>query len=254
MSFYRVVFACLILCCCSSAVLADLPTLTILTEEFPPYNYSQDGEIKGLSVDVVIEMARRSGHRDYEMKLYPWLRAYSLAKDAPNTAIFSIGRNQSRESLFQWVGVIAPARFYLFSKPERTDLQLDSLEQAKRYRIGTFPKTVREQYLLEKGFLMDKNLVSIYDYSRLFDLLKLGRIDLWAMNELLARDVVLKKGLDPSKELAHAYFLEDLSPEGYYLAFSKQTDPALVAKFASALDSMHQDGSYQKIVEGYLGK
>ena len=223
----------------------------ILTEEFPPYNYSQDGEIKGLSVDVVAEVARRAGNPDYEVKLYPWLRAYSLAKDTPNTAIFSIGRNQSRESLFQWVGVIAPLAFIFCSKPERKDLQLDSLEQAKRYRIGTFPKTVREQYLIEKGFLMDKNLVSIYDYSRLFDLLKLGRIDLWAMNELLARDVVLKKGLEPSKELAHAFFLEDLSPEGYYLAFSQTNGFGAGSKNSTrALKSMHQDGSYQKIIEG----
>ena len=179
---------------------------------------------------------------------------YSLAKDKPNTAIFSIGRNHSRESLFQWVGVIAPARFYLFARPERDELKLESLEQAKRYRVGTFPKTVREQYLLEKGFLMDKNLISIYDYGRLFDLLKLGRIDFWAMNELRAHDVVLKKGLDPSKELSRAFFLKELSPEGYYLAFSKQTDPALVERFADALKGMHDDGSYQQIVQRYLGQ
>ena len=254
MKIYRFITALVWFCCACAALAHESSHLTIVTEEFSPYNYAQDGEIRGLSVDVVKEMARRVGSVEYDIQLYPWLRAYSLAKDKPNTAIFSIGRNHSRESLFQWVGVIAPARFYLFARPERDELKLESLEQAKRYRVGTFPKTVREQYLLEKGFLMDKNLISIYDYGRLFDLLKLGRIDFWAMNELRAHDVVLKKGLDPSKELSRAFFLKELSPEGYYLAFSKQTDPALVERFADALKGMHDDGSYQQIVQRYLGQ
>ena len=118
--------------------------------------------------------------------------------------------------------------------------------------MGTFPKTVREQYLLEQGFIKDQNLVSIYDYERLFEMLTLKRIDLWAMNELLANHIIKRKGYKLSETLKISLFLKDLSPEGYYLAFNKKTASSIVAKYIKALASMKEDGQYQKIVARYI--
>jgi len=240
----------------SLRVSAEPLHLDILTEEFPPYNYQQDDGVRGLSVEVVQEMLRRvkaSGlELSHQMKLYPWLRAYKLATEKPNTAIFSIGRNAKREELFHWVGVIAPAQFYLFSLNGREEVDIENLDDAKAFRVGTFPKSVREQYLLEQGFELDRNIISIYDYPRLFDLLYLGRIDLWAMNEMLAYHIAREKGHDPKKVLNKALFLSELSPEGYYLAFNKGTDPRIVKAFDQALADMHKDGTYQKILDSYL--
>jgi len=145
-------------------ILFSLPSLgeeklQFFTEEFPPYNFQdQDNNdiIKGLSMDVVNEIVRRVEDHPVDIKLYPWLRAYSLAKNTPNTAIFSIGRNAKREELFHWIGVIAPAKFYLFSLQSRSDMVIENLEASKQYTVGTFPKSVREQYLLENGFEPDR--------------------------------------------------------------------------------------------------
>lgn len=238
--------------------LLALPTaaleLKIVTEEFPPYNYMEDGQVKGLSAEVVREAARRISGLEYDMAIYPWLRTYKLATEQPNTAIFSIGRNAEREAQFHWVGVIAPARFYLFSLNAREDVNIESLEEAKSFRTGTFPKSVREQYLVSKGFEVDKHLTSIYDYERLFDLLVLKRIDLWAMNELLAYHIARKKGHQPEAILSKAVYLEDLSPEGYYLALNKESDPRIVEGLQRALEEMRRDGSYQKILQRYISQ
>ena len=66
----------------TTAVRAELPAgyqLTLLTENFPPYNFSVDGknfaregELKGIAVDMVREMCQRAGI-SYNLTLrFPW--------------------------------------------------------------------------------------------------------------------------------------------------------------------------------------
>src|SRR3546814_13439216 len=53
--------------------------LHLPTEQYAPFNFDQDGEIKGLGADQVREIMRRSGLA-YDMELLPWSRAIGLAR------------------------------------------------------------------------------------------------------------------------------------------------------------------------------
>ncbi len=93
---------------------AEPETIRILTEEFPPYNYTETGQITGFSTAVVHAVLAEIGMHG-EFQSMPWARAYETAQNSEGVLIYSIGRNPQREKLFKWVGVIAPVRYYLYS-------------------------------------------------------------------------------------------------------------------------------------------
>jgi polar amino acid transport system substrate-binding protein len=49
--------------------------LTILTEELPPYNYTENGKLTGATTQVVQEIMRRLGIDD-PIAVVPWARGY----------------------------------------------------------------------------------------------------------------------------------------------------------------------------------
>ncbi len=54
--------------------------LTIVTEDFPPYNYEQDGKASGLSSEVVQAVLKEIGLQA-DIIFYPWRRAYHAVQN-----------------------------------------------------------------------------------------------------------------------------------------------------------------------------
>ena len=113
------------------------PLLNVVTEEFSPYNYTVDGKIKGISTAVVTETLKRAGIK-YRLRVYPWKRAYKkIALKEKNVLIYSIYKSADREPLFAaWIGpILPPAEVCFYKLKERTDVQVGTLEDAKKYKI-----------------------------------------------------------------------------------------------------------------------
>lgn len=208
-------------------------TLQVLTEEFPPYNYTEQGRLTGFSTEVVRAVLQEA-HIDGVFQSQPWARAYETALHADSVLIYSIARTPQREALFKWVGMIAPTDFYLYALPQRK-LQFTQLEQAKSYQIATVNEDVGEQFLISKGFQKGKNLQSSVRYELNYDKLKQGRVDLWIMTDLVATYLARQSGDDPAQSLARSYAIRELSSDGLYMAFGAKTPDALVERLRQAL-------------------
>ncbi|MCB1980290.1 MAG: transporter substrate-binding domain-containing protein [Burkholderiaceae bacterium] len=230
---------------CSASAAAGEGTVRVLTEEYPPYNYTENGKITGLSTEVV-EAVLKELHLQGEFQSLPWARAYETARTTPGVLIYSIGRTPERDKLFQWVGVIATTQYYLFGQPGR-NYQVDSLEAAKKYRIATVNEDLGEQFLVARGFVKGKNLQPSVKYELNYEKLKLGRVDLWIMNELTASHLARQAGDDPDRTLARVYRIPELGGEGYYMAFGKQTPDATVERFRQALARVQKSGRYEQL-------
>ncbi len=126
-------------------------TITVVTEEYPPYNFTENGVIKGCSTEIVQEVLKRAGI-PYSLTSYPWARTYNTALNTPNVLIYSIGRSEKREKLFKWIDVVAPYDIHLYKLKKRTDLTVTGLDDAKKYRIGAVRDDVRAQFLEKNGF------------------------------------------------------------------------------------------------------
>ncbi len=236
---------------CTLAAHAGNADLRIVTEELPPYNMTQGGQITGLSTEVVQAVLREVGLQA-PIKSMPWARAYDIALNEENVLIYSITRTPQREKLFKWVGVIAPTHWYLFSRPGRA-LPVKQLDDARKFQIATVNEDAGEQYLVSKGFVLGKNLQSSNKYEFNYEKLKLHRVDLWIANELNATYLSRQAGDDPDTTLVRVLALPDLSnDDGLNMAFSSKTPDATVERFRKGLDTIRRNGTYDAIKKKWL--
>ena len=105
--------------------------LTVFTEQNPPYNWEEEGEIKGFSTQVVREMLKRTDF-EYTIRCITWNTAYQNTMNHKNVMIYSIVRMNSREDLFKWVGPLAPYQVFLFKLKSRNDIKISTIEDIKK--------------------------------------------------------------------------------------------------------------------------
>ncbi|WP_295956543.1 transporter substrate-binding domain-containing protein [Rhodoferax sp.] len=225
-------------------------TIKILTEEYPPFNFTDKGKITGLGTEVV-QAVLKEINIEGQFQSVPWARAYETAQTTESVLIYSINRSKDREKLFKWVGQITPTDFYLFSLKSR-NIRLSSLEDAKPLQIGTVNQDIGEQYLASQGFSLGHNLQSSARYELNYEKLKLGRVDLWVMNELGAYYMVRQAGDDPAVVLNKALRIAELSGGGNYMAFGLKTPDAMVERFRKGLEAIKKNGTYDALQKKWL--
>lgn len=234
---------------CSATVSAE--TIRVVTEELPPFNMTLNGEITGLSTEVVRAVFDHLGLQA-DIQSLPWARAYDVALHGENVLIYSITRTPQRDPLFKWVGSIAPTHWYLFALSGRP-LTLGSLEDAHAYQIATVKEDVGEQYLIAHGFAVGRELQPSYRYELDFEKLKQGHVDLWIANELNAHYLVRQGGDDPEVVLRRVLALPDLGgDDGLNMAFGPNTPDALVERFREGLSAIRANGTYEAILRRWM--
>src|SRR5579859_5824612 len=93
---------------------ASAQSLTIATEEMPPFNMSVRGKVEGLASEILIA-ALAETQISYKISVYPWLRAYEMALKEPETCVYSTTRTNERDLLFKWVGPLAMDHWTVFA-------------------------------------------------------------------------------------------------------------------------------------------
>lgn len=232
---------------------ASAQKIVAVTEDFEPYNYQENGVITGLSTEVVKATFAKAGI-DVEIGLYPWARAYNMALEQENILIYSIGKSEAREKLFKWIGPIAPPlKVGLFKLKKRADITLQSLEDAKKYKIGVMKDSGNAQFLLSKGFEEGKQLevtpMTSLNVSKLFA----ERIDLIASPEWWLLKEVTNRGFKAEDIEAAFIFSQDRNP-GLYMAFSKKTSDEIVNRVRTAFDQLKAEGLLEKVEQTYREK
>ncbi len=215
----------------------------IITEEFPPYNYTKNGKITGISTEIVRTILKRLSHPD-NIEIMSWSRGYDLINKNDNIILFSTTRSPQREDLFKWVGPLVPNNVVFFAR-KGAGLPVNSLEDAKKInKIGVYKDDFGEQLLKKKGFT---NLDSVIDNKDNVQKLVDGKIDLWAINELTGMHLAQQVGLADKIE---SVFL--VNEAQMYIAFSKNTPNNVIKKWQNVLYRMHSDGSYARIFGKWL--
>lgn len=222
----------------------------IVTENYPPYNYEENGKVKGVSTEIVRAVLKEMG-LNIKITVYPWARTYRLALEEPNTLIYSIARTPEREHKFKWVGIIAPADQVLLSLKERTDIKLNNLDDTRKYKIGTVRDDVIEHHLLSNGFKVGKNIDRCNNYNSNIKKLLRKRIDLCAIGKLVGYNILRKIGHEPGDTVKQVYRFDVLS-KGVNMAFQKDTPDEVVNKFRRGLKKIKENKTYDKILSKYF--
>ncbi len=213
--------------------------LTILTENLPPLNYLKDGVLVGPSVEIVKAIQRRVGSHE-QIKVYPWARAYKMALEEENVALFGTTYTKVRHDKFKWIGPLATKRDILVAK-KGSGIKINSLEDAKKVkRIGTLRDDTRGRLLERLGFT---NLDPVSDEQQNAKKLVLGRIDLWTYKKPGLKTVCELAGVDYN-EIEEVYHLRK---SDLMIAFSKKTPDSIMQKWRNAFNEMLADGTIMQI-------
>lgn len=212
-------------------------TVQAVTED-SAYSYLAQGRVAGPATEVVRAALARAGFEEARIDLYPWARAYEMALSQPNVLIFLIARTPEREHRFKWVAELMKMQYHLYKRASRTDIQVASLEAARRYSIGVIRDDVRQQYLKRKGF---EHLVESAGNDENFRQLLAGRVDLVALAQSDATLLCAKYHVDCST-VTRVLTLDELTV-GLYMAFSKATDDPVAARLGRAYQALKAEGA-----------
>jgi polar amino acid transport system substrate-binding protein len=231
-----------------SALSQPVDDLVIMTEQYPPYNFEENGKPMGISVDTMVLILEKAGSKlkREDIKILPWARGYKNALTKPNTCLFSTTRTEEREHLFKWVGPVGITKIAVIAKKSRK-IKIMATEDLNNYRIGVINEDIAAQTLELLG-IRKKQLDKVAHTKQNIKKLIADRIDLWGYGENVAKWELKANGFDPS-DYETVYVLKT---KELYFAFHKSTSDELINRLQAILDQIKSEGEYKKILDSYL--
>ncbi len=226
----------------------ELAALKIMTEDYPPFNYQENGELRGLSVDLMLELLKRAGtgHSRSDIELLPWARGYNLTLNRNCHALFSTTRTEDREKLFKWVGPFVPTIVGLTAK-KSSRLSVKSVSELRDMNIGVVKDDVGHLLLKAAGMTDDELDIVLYNDQN-YKKLAAGRIDAVAYETNVTKFGLVSIGESPADyEVIHVLKRGDL-----YLALNRQTKDEVVQTLQTSFDGLVKDGTYDRILASYF--
>lgn len=229
--------------------------LTFYTEEWKPFNYLNDkNEIDGFTTAIIKKIAQNLG-TETKTVLVPWSRALDTVQKTKGTAIYSIYRIPERENLFKWVGPIYQVDTMLWGLKSRK-LPINSIEDAKGYRISVQASSAYAIALEKKGFDKDKLTLN---YSQTdINMVLAGRADLvplslFSIGKLNDRAKEFSAG-NPGAQNAvpqwQAYAV--LASDSIYLGFNHDTPDELIDAWQKELINLKRMPFYKELEKNYI--
>lgn len=209
----------------------------LYTEQMPPYNLMQNGEVKGVATLFLKQVMQEYGTfiDTKKIRLLTWSRAYEEALKDEQSILYSVAKTPQREELFQWVGPIDTMQIGLIAKKSRA-IKIDSPKDLNNYKIGTMPRTATEDILKELG-VMDENLDRFSHIESQLKKLEANRVDMVAFSYQAMEYLLHKLGFNQEEyELVYTLKKVDL-----YYAFHKKSNEQMIERLNGIIQVFNND-------------
>jgi polar amino acid transport system substrate-binding protein len=218
---------------------------TVVFEEYQPYEFTENGAVKGMNIEILQAIAQKAGIR-FNFKSEDWDIAMQMIREGKVDAVSSLFKTPEREEFlyFPRRGLsLEVNRFYVranFTKP------INKIEDIKGMTIGTMV-----DYSYGADFDNFKNIKRVESAENEIVIEKFikGEYEIFIMNDFVARDVFKKNGYTDYKEIEFIPCQEYL-----FLGISKAKagGDVLLEKVDRAMTELAQDGTLNKIRERYM--
>lgn len=214
-------------------------SITLHTESYPPFAYrNADGTYQGSSVEQV-EILMRKADIPFTMEIMPWARAITLAETQPMHCVFSAARIPERERRFKWVTPLSINRYFLVSLAG-SSAKPKTIEEAKRYTIGTHRADFTETLLREQDFM---SIDLSADFGITLNKLLERRIDMMPMSENVYQRLKLE---GKPIEITLPFSENQLG-----LACNRQMPDDLITRMQDALEALIREKGQDEILQRY---
>lgn len=240
--FVTVVLALFILCACNT-VKEDNSNgeVVIGSDQFEPFSYIDNGEMKGIDVDIAKEALSRMGYTPV-FKRIEWQKKDEYLRSGEIDCIWGCFSMDDREDLYAWVGP------YLFSNQSvmvKEDSDIYSLADLKNKIVGV-QATGKAEWTFENNEELS-DIRYLYTFSTINEvLINLQRayVDAVAGHELALRALI--RGSDDYRFLDENVLTSKLG-----VAFKKDYDQSFLTLLTNTLHEMRNDGTIKEIVDSY---
>ncbi len=237
----------------SSLFAQSLNDIVWITEDYPPYNFEENGTKKGIGVDLLLELFKRSGLKkgQNDIKIVPWARGIkSLEKDV-NACLFSTTLTPHRKNNlgYQFVSPIPQPSMESSNHiiaPKASGIKINTADELKNYRVGVVRGDVGQGLAEEAGVQAEK-IDMCNNGDVLLKKIKKKRFDVasYGFDTFLTK--IKEAGGNPDDyEIVFSFPAMHM---GY--AFNKDCDPAILKKLQITLDEIIKDGTAEKIKNKY---
>lgn len=217
------------------AVTASAAPLTVVTEQFKPYQFVDDnGQVQGLATNIVQAVLEQAGIA-YHIETMPWARAYKTALDTPNVLIYSVLQTNERLEQLAWLVPLCPMQVSLYRSSLRNEVMPISIEDATRFVVGVEQGQANYQYLRDNGFRDGTNLQVVGHNHQLTQMLHKGRIDL-----MLVSDVYVHQLPSAEQQRLHRLMPIKALEKTLYLAANRHSDARVIAQIKQAAAQLPQ--------------
>jgi polar amino acid transport system substrate-binding protein len=225
-------------------------SLQIVTDGFRPVAYLDNGHPAGALCDVLAEVSRRTSI-PIEIHLLPWARAMTETQAGRVDAIFPIFSTPDREIDFAFSSEVLLSEPVAWFSRAGTDIRIGpDLTGAAGHAIAIVNRT-------SLGGLFDRaahsgklgEIQSVPDTTSMVRTLAAGRVELIAgFDQGIWAEATQLGQRDRIREIRPA--IEEVPA---YLAFTRARDMSVESQaIDTALRTMKQDGTYQKILDRYF--
>lgn len=229
-----------------SCCFAETTGYKIVTEEWAPYNYTENGKIVGITTEIVQAIMNQTND-SFPIEVLPSARSTMALSQQPKIIMYSLFRTKDRENKFKWVGPILeegifPYKLNEYSPSIETIADLKNVSRIICRQAGVVPNQ-----LLSMGF---KNLdMSATKSIQLYNMLLhqrapviIGDTDIGVKYYIK----LLNSEYSVLKKIPIEIFRSKL-----YIAFSLDSDDSIVSAWNIALKKIRDSGELQKIISKY---
>ena len=224
---------------------ANLPVLTIGSDEYAPYNYLDDnGEHAGIDVEIAKEACRRMGYRP-EFKMIKWDEKESYLRDRVVDCLWGCFSMQGRDDDYAWAGP------YMYSRQVvavRADSGIYSLADLSGKTVAVQSTSKPEGILLGGTDSRIKDIKNVYSFVEMDDVfaaLRKGYVDACAGHEAAYRELIKNSGGE------YRVLEEPLLQADLGVAFYRESASPIKAELTKVLKEMGADGTIEKIISPY---
>lgn len=250
-----VVFFTLVLMAVNSFTLfaQSLNDIVWLTEDYPPFNYEENGTKKGIAVDLLLEIFKRSGVEkgQNDIKVVPWARGVKLLETDKNACLFSTTLTPHRKNNLGYKFVFPIPQTSMESSnhiiaPKASGIKINTAGELKNYRVGVVRGDVG-QGLSEEAGVPAGSIDMCNNGEAVIKKIKKKRFDVASYGFDTFSSKLKEAGGNPDDyEIVFSF-----PPMQMGYAFNKDCDPAILKNLQVALDEITKDGTAEKIKNKY---
>ncbi len=230
---------------CGFSLTAEAEKLVFVSNEFPPYTMSQEGQASGIHVDIIREFCTRNGIEP-EIRIVPWARALMEVKEGDAIGIFPAVKTDERTGFLWYPSEPLGSDKNVIVMLKGTGENITTLDDLKQKTVGVVRGySYSPEFDTHQGVKKDESV----DDAMMLRKLAEGRTEFAVGEEGNLQFLSLHIGI----ELETALILFE---DPNYVAFSKASGKqgqALADTFAQTMRQFRKEGVIEHIIARYIG-